>query len=108
MIKVLMVDPDIAFIVPVKRALEAMGDFTVRGFANGGAALEAAQADDFDIAVLDIHIDDVAIPYLVASLREHQPQIPVIVSSTEKTGALKVQAALPKPYYARQLGPLIQ
>jgi DNA-binding NarL/FixJ family response regulator len=112
-VKVLIVDPDISFTVPIKRALEISGDYKVNVFASGNAALELLQRDSHDVAILDVNIDDIELPALIEAMRRIQPWLFVLASphnpeQTEQLSKLDIQATIPKPYFARQLGPVIR
>ncbi len=111
--RVLIVDPDIAFAVPVKRALEQSGNYSVSVFANGKAALELIQRQPQDIAVLDFRIDDMPLPALIAALRAIQPGLFILTSPRTEADiaqlpSLNTQGSITKPYYARQLEPVIR
>ena len=112
-IKVLIVDPDIAFTVPVKRALEQSGDFKVNLFVNGQAAVELLQREPQDVAVLDFNVDDMDIPGLIQALRAIQPGLFVLASPrtqehVNQLPSLDVQGSITKPYLARQLVPVVR
>ncbi len=111
--RVLIVDPDISFTVPIKRALEQSGDFAVSVFANGQAAVESAQRAAYDVAILDFEIGDVDLHGLIRELRQIQAGLFVLVSP--RTGehvaqlpTLDVQGSITKPYFARQLIPVMR
>ncbi|HLY26818.1 MAG TPA: response regulator [Aggregatilineales bacterium] len=111
--RVLIVDPDIAFAVPVKRALEQAGNYSVSVFANGKAALELVQRQPQDVVVLDFHIADMPLTTLIAALRAIQPGLFILTSPrTESEVALlpslDTQGSITKPYYARQLEPVVR
>src|SRR5258708_7902282 len=111
-IKVLIVDPDISFIVPIKRALEQSGDYLVNIFANGNASVEAVQRESHDVAILDFHLDDMQLPELIKALRQAQPELFILTSprtpqDIAQLPSLDAQGTITKPYYARQLGPVI-
>ncbi|MEP7286377.1 MAG: response regulator [Chloroflexota bacterium] len=113
MIKVLIVDPDIAFAIPIKRALERAGDYTVNVFATGKAAIEAVRREPQDIAILDFNIDDLSLNMLIKALRAAQAGLFILTSprSAEDVAmlpSLDVQGSITKPYAARQLGPVIR
>lgn len=112
-IRVLVVDPDIAFTVPVKRALEQSGDYVVNVFVNGQAAVELLQREAQDVAIVDFGIDDMDLPGLIRALRDIQPGLFILASprSNEQVAqlpALDVQGSITKPYFARQLAPVIR
>jgi DNA-binding NarL/FixJ family response regulator/tetratricopeptide (TPR) repeat protein len=111
-IKVLIVDPDISFAVPIKRALELSGDFDVRVFASGQAAIEHIQRESQDVVVVDFAIDDMPLTEVIAGLRRFQPGVFVLTSprttaDVAQLATLDVQGTITKPYLARQLTPVI-
>src|SRR6202142_3638525 len=85
-IKVLIVDPDIAFAVPFKRALEQSGDYAVSVFANGKAAVELIKHEPQDVAILDLLVADIDIFTLIGSLRGFQPGLAVITTTHSAEG----------------------
>jgi CheY-like chemotaxis protein len=112
-IRVLVVDPDIAFTVPVKRALEQSGDYVVNVFASGRAAVELLQREAQDVVIVDFGIDDMDLPGLIRALRDIQPGLFILASPRSKEQvaqlpALDVQGSITKPYFARQLAPVIR
>ena len=112
-INVLIVDPDIAFTVPIKRALEISGDYKVNVFASGKPALEVLERDPHDVAILDFGLPDIALPDLIEGMRRVQPWIFILVSprtpeEIDQAPNLDIQGSITKPYFARQLGPVIR
>jgi DNA-binding NarL/FixJ family response regulator len=112
-VKVLIIDPDISFTVPVKRALEISGNYKVNVFASGRPALEVLQRDPHDVAILDFGVDDMDMPGLIQAIRDIQPWIFVLVTprtsaQIEQVPTLDVQGSITKPYFARQIGPVIR
>ncbi len=112
-IRVLIVDPDIAFTVPIKRALEQSGDYVVNVFANGRAAVEAVQQAAHDVAILDFALDDMDLPGLIHELRAVQAGLFILASPRTseqimQLPLLDVQGSITKPYFARQLIPVIR
>jgi DNA-binding NarL/FixJ family response regulator len=112
-IRVLVIDPDIAFTVPVKRALEQSGDYVVNVFASGRAAIELLQREAQDVVIVDFGIDDMDLPGLIRALRDIQPGLFILASPRSKEQvaqlpALDVQGSITKPYFARQLAPVIR
>jgi hypothetical protein len=107
-IKLLVIDPDIAFIVPVKRALETLGDYAVSGFASGRAGLDQVRREPYDVAIIDVRVEDMALPMLIGALRGEQDSLPILLSGTNEPRGLTVQGTLPKPYLARQVDPIIR
>src|SRR5512140_252915 len=111
-IKLLIVDPEIGFAIPVKRALEESGEYTVNVFANGMAAVEFCQRERQDVAILDFRIGDMTLPRLIKALRAAQPGLfilssPRTIDDIAEQPLLDVQGSISKPYLARQLVPII-
>ena len=105
--RVLIVDPDIAFTVPIKQALEQSGDYTVNVFANGAAAVEAVQRTAHDVAILDFNVGDTDLASLIRELREIQAGLFILASPrtgehVAQLSSLDVQGSITKPYFARQ------
>jgi DNA-binding NarL/FixJ family response regulator len=112
-IRVLIVDPDIPFAVPIKRALEQSGDYAVNVFANGKAAIEMVLREPHDVAILDFNVGDMDMPTLIRELREVQAGLFILASPrtndhVAQLPALDVQGSITKPYFARQLVPVIR
>lgn len=112
-VKVLIVDPDISFTVPIKRALEISGDYKVNVFASAQAALELLMRDEHDVAIVDFRVEDVELPLLVEAMREIQPWLFILASPRNadeiaRLAGLDIQGSITKPYFARQLGPVIR
>jgi CheY-like chemotaxis protein len=111
--KILIVDPDIKFTVPLKRALEQSGDHAVHVFVNGRAALDMLQREPHDIAIVDMGVEDLAPVELVRQMRSTQPGLFILASvrgnqHLSQQPDLAVQGSITKPYYARQVIPLIR
>jgi hypothetical protein len=112
-INVLIVDPDISFTVPIKRALEISGDYKVDVFASGKPALEVLERDPHDVAILDFAMTDISLPDLIEAMRRIQPWLFILVSprtpeEIDQAPNLDIQGSITKPYFARQLGPVIR
>jgi DNA-binding NarL/FixJ family response regulator len=108
--RILIVDPDLQFTSRLKPAIEAAGDFIVRTCASGGLALDIVKDDPQDVAVLDF--DVLGMPDLINWLREVQPGIYLLVTPRTASHAaqiadLNVQGSVTKPYFARQIVPVI-
>lgn len=112
-IRLLIADPDITFAIGIKRALGQTGEFDVTAFGTGGAALEHLQNTPQDAVLLDMGLTDQYIGDLITEMRRVHPRIVVLVSprtgdQIQKLSAFKIQGSIPKPYYARQLVPLVR
>lgn len=108
--RILIVDPDLQFTSRLKPAIEAAGDFIVRTCASGGLALDIVKDDPQDVAVLDF--DVLGMPDLIAWLRDVQPGVYILVTprtaqQAARIADLNVQGSVTKPYFARQIVPVI-
>lgn len=108
--RILIIDPDISFMVSLKQALEGTGEFRVSVSANGPAAEDSLQRERHDIAVLDFEVPELDVMELIADLRRIQPDLPIIMTPQtdlhrERARFLDIQGVLPKPYMARDLIP---
>lgn len=115
--RILMIDPDIAFTLPLKRALENLGDFEIRTVTRlrpAVIALEnALRTTPYDVAVVDTGLEHNTAGEIIDALRAVQPNLPVILTSrrtdhADYRTALKTQAFLRKPYPATILGSLVR
>lgn len=112
-IRVLIIDPDIPFLVRIKQALDDTNRFNVSISANGLAAEDALHHHRHDIAVLDFSVPDMDTVAIITQLRHIQPNLAVIVTPESSAQSaysedLSVQGMLPKPYTARDLIALVQ
>jgi CheY-like chemotaxis protein len=112
-LKLLIIDPDITFAITIKRALDQTGDFKVTVFGTGSAGTEYLREDPQDVVVVDYNVADVSIAMLIRTIRSTQPLVPVIVTprnqeQQNQVGLLDVQGSILKPYYARQLIPVVR
>ncbi|MBX3085627.1 MAG: hypothetical protein KF716_28580 [Anaerolineae bacterium] len=109
-IRLLIIDPDLQLTSRLKPAIETAGDFIVRVCATGSAALEIVQHEPQDVAVIDF--DVIGMPDLVSWLREVQSGLYILVTPRTSHQAaqipkLNVQGSVTKPYFARQIVPVI-
>ncbi|MCB9436398.1 MAG: transposase [Anaerolineales bacterium] len=107
-VRVLVVDPDIGFIVRLKQALEEL-EFTVRAVGRPKAALTAFEQAEFDVAVVDTRLETLG--SLIQII--HELGIPVVLSIDKPTDAdlpaqFGIEYAIDKPYIARDLIPLLK
>lgn len=107
-VRVLVVDPDIGFIVRLKQALEEL-EFTVRAVGRPKAALTAFEQAEFDVAVVDTRLETLG--SLIQIIQELG--IPVVLSIDKPTDAdlpaqFGIEYAIDKPYIARDLIPLLK
>ena len=78
--RILIIDPEIGFAVPIKQALEGIGRYRVNVFASSQAALELLAREPQDFAVLDSAIEDALLPHLIETLQRLHPQLVIIMS----------------------------
>lgn len=114
-IRILIVDPDIELTIRVKRALEEdkQAGYSVTPLASGLSAIEAAQRQAFDVAILDFEIHNMDLPTLIAGLRKSQPELYILAcprtsDQVAQLPSLDIQGTITKPYFARQLIPVIR
>ncbi len=111
--RVLLIDPDITFMVSIKQALEGTGEFRVALAANGPAAEDTLRKAELDVAVVDFALPDMDAMELIRLLRQIQPGLLVILcpqtpAQQERVRFMDVQGAVTKPYTARDLIPRVQ
>lgn len=107
-IRVLIIDPNIPFMVNLKQALEGAGAFEVSVSANGLAAQETLRESELDVAVIDLNVADMDIDTLIDRIREIRPHLRLVLShSTDEQARHAAQfdadATIAKPYMAREL-----
>lgn len=96
----------------IRALLEEMG-LEVNLVASCEEAFRAAEGHAFSVAVLDPHSGDEAEPRLAEKLREKNPNIPIVVlssDSSDKTGdagPFKGATHLPKPFRIHQLRTIV-
>ncbi|PJF30685.1 MAG: hypothetical protein CUN51_06785 [Candidatus Thermofonsia Clade 1 bacterium] len=113
LIRILILDPEIRFAVPIKQALEGIGRYRVNVFASSQAALELLAREAHDFAVVDVSAERAGVLHLIETMQRLQPQLTIILSRradqppvfAPETEALP---SLLKPYFARQLDALIR
>lgn len=108
--RVLIIDPDITFMVSLKQALEGAGEFIVSVSATGPAAEDSLRRERHDVAVLDFEVPELDVMELIADLRHIQPDLPILMTPHtdlhhERARFLDIQGVLSKPYMARDLIP---
>lgn len=115
--RILMIDPDIAFTLPLKRALENLGDFEIRTVTRLRPAViaveNALRSTPYNVAVVDTALEHNTAGEVIDALRAVQPDLPVILTSrrtdhADYRTALKTQAFLRKPYPATILASLVR
>lgn len=110
---ILIVDSEINFSLPIKRALEGTGAYHVRTVTRLSSAIDALQENPFDLAIIDMRLEFNTPGQVIGALREMNPKLPIILSSTNEADskhllALGAQRFILKPYNARLLMPLLE
>src|SRR5437763_1007446 len=88
--RILVVEDEPRILAFVARGLESEG-FTVDRAADGVEALRAARRERYDAVVLDLllpRIDGLAV---LRDLRQHQPELPVLILSARSDLATKLR-----------------
>jgi CheY-like chemotaxis protein len=111
--RLLILDPEISFAVPIKQALEGTGRYRVNLFASSRAALELLAGEPQDFAVIDVSAEATGLIELIETLRRLYPKLTIIVSCrADQPPAFPPETdslpSLVKPYLARQLDALIR
>lgn len=112
LIRILILDSEISFAVPIKQALEGIGRYRVNVFASSQAALELLAREPQDFAVLDVSAERAGLLHLIETLRRLHPQLNIIISRRADQPPpfppeTETLPSLIKPYLARQLDALI-
>ncbi len=106
---VLIIDPDQAFALLLKEGLEADREFRVVDVANGQSALAALQSNPFDLAIVDLGVDDPEPAMLLRAIRDLRPDLPIVVipldadSVPEELAPFDVRGVLTKPFFLPDL-----
>ncbi len=106
--KILIIEdePDIAAFL--KKGLEAELCI-VETAPTGHAGIELAQANIFDVVVLDFHLPDMRGDAISAEIRKYKPSVPILVLSVERNMDIKVDMLsicddyVTKPFSLREL-----
>ncbi len=111
--QILLIDPDIAFMVTLKQALESTGEFRVNIAANAAAAVDLLKITSYDAAVADFELPELDTLELLQMLRQVQRELPVLMMAHdemhfERVRFLDVQGAIGKPFTARELIPYLR
>jgi len=113
-IKLLIVDDEVSFLNSISRRLE-LRDFEVTKAINGLEALEAAQKDKFDLALIDLKMPGMNGRELLGILKQEHKHIEVIIltghgslESAVECTKLGAFSYLPKPYELDRLIDLLK
>jgi signal transduction histidine kinase len=88
---VLVVDDDDEFRISMTRALSRSGR-PVQGASNADQALKIADAEEFDLAIVDVHLPRIEGPELIPLLHAKQPALQIIVVTGEGSVDLAVKS----------------
>jgi len=107
--RILVVDDDPSLLTLLKMRLHSMG-FAVTACGTGEDALNHAQEDPYDFAILDLRLPDVDGLDLMEELHQHQTQLPVLILTAHGCIPNAVQAMkkgaygyLTKPFDDKEL-----
>jgi DNA-binding NtrC family response regulator len=113
-IRLLIVDDEVAFLDSIAKRLE-LRDFDVVKATNGMAALEAADEQKFDLALVDLKMPGMDGQELLARLKASHKYLEVIIltghgslESAVECTKLGAYGYLPKPYELDQLIELLR
>ncbi len=105
-----MINPQLAFTVSLKQALERTGTFVVHPFTTPDAALDYLQDHPQDVALIDLAFGSISADDLVRKLRAIQPDIAIVASPAQPEtvqNVLRLQGSIDMPYSARDVIPLL-
>jgi REP element-mobilizing transposase RayT/DNA-binding response OmpR family regulator len=111
--RILIADRDVAFAATLKQAIERSGLYQVTVAGSAAIALDAQAAAPFDLAILDLGLEDLQGAELIRALRRQQPDLRIIVSprdpnvNPEELAALDIQGVLHRPVAFAELPALI-
>lgn len=107
---VLIINPQLAFTVALKQALERTGSFDVHPFTTADAAIEFLQDHPQDVALLQITGPGTDAATLIHALRSIQPDLPIVISPQQPQALMQrlgVQESINAPFTARDVIPLL-
>ncbi len=82
MIRLLMADDHAIVRGGLKQIFALTGEVVVADEAvNGAQVLERIRSDDFDLLLLDMNMEGISGPDLISRVREHRPDLPILVLS---------------------------
>ena len=79
--RILLVEDDAALARMIKVNMERAGEFAVASAATGREARERADAEAFDLAIVDIGLPDMSGTVVLERLKASHPGLPVVVCS---------------------------
>lgn len=108
--QVLLIHPQLAFIVTLKHTLERSGAYEVHPFTNVDAALEYLRDHPQDVALVDVGAPGRSLATVIPALRAIQPRLAVIATPEQDDDAAResaIQGSITPPFTARDLIPYI-
>jgi ActR/RegA family two-component response regulator/REP element-mobilizing transposase RayT len=85
--QLLIINADIEGAARVKQALEGTRRYTVTPFADSGAAMDFLREHRQDAAIVDMHMASALGPRMIATLRETQPDLTIVASTSDSNAA---------------------
>jgi len=106
---VLVVDSNVAFSTMLREGLEQNGGYSVTTASNGDETLQALASSEFDLAIVDLGVEDPDGATLARMLRQQKPTLRLMLiplmgeEVPPELGDLPVQGILPKPFFLPEL-----
>jgi len=105
---ILIVDSNEGFAMMLQGGLEQDGEYQATVTTGGDEARQALSADTFDLAIVDLGVDDPDGPTVARSLRQQQPDLRLMLIPLEddlpsELSDLDIQGILPKPFFLPDL-----
>jgi DNA-binding response OmpR family regulator len=104
--KILIVDDEIRIRQMYMRMFAEAG-FAVRGAGDARDTVSALLREDFDLILLDINMPIIDGKSVFAVIREHDPDVKVIISSVYPIDRQRSLIPLAQDYYDKSQGPLV-
>lgn len=107
--RVLIIDPNESFATLLKEALEADREYQTVAVISGQAALDALAADAFDLAILDLGLDNPEPSALMRAMRDRRPDLALIVIPVDgdivpqDIVSFDIKGVLTKPFFLPEL-----
>ena len=106
---ILIVDPNVPFATMLAQSLQEMLGAESTAVHTGQAALEALQSNQYDLAIVDMALKDIPSADLVHTLRQHHPDLPIILiplagdEIPPELHDVPIQGTLSKPFFLPEL-----
>jgi CheY-like chemotaxis protein len=107
--RVLIVDTNEAFAMLLKEGLEADREFRGVDVSSSRLALSALQSDAFDLAIVDLGIDDMEPLALLRAMRDLRPELPIMIIPLDgdivpqDLVPFNIKGVLTKPFFLPEL-----